>query len=245
MFKHLKHMIRRKPRGQGFIELLLVTVILALLLTGVVEFGFMLNHYMHVLDGAREAARYSSTQLAFDLDSTGQPAVDGGGNIINNRAFYYLSAAKASETMDVIILNPANGDDIVISVFSVSGVSIARFPSADGWSLCRSYASFAAYFTTIGKPIPVKLTDAGWSSGCTPKITKFRPADILGRMEVTAPPTGILLVEIFYGYPQTLKLPFFSGFDFLGTKLTVIPDPIPLYVYTVMPLSSAEPTIAH
>jgi len=32
-------------------------LILALLLTGMVEFGFLLNNYLHVLDGSREAAR--------------------------------------------------------------------------------------------------------------------------------------------------------------------------------------------
>ena len=61
-------------------------------------------------------------------------------------------------------------------------------------------------------------------------------------MDSNAPPTGVLLVEIYYGYPQTLKMPLFSGVEFFGTQFTIIPDPIPLYLYTVMPLSSAEPT---
>jgi len=59
MIKRLSSRIRRNKRGQSFIELMFVTLILALLLAGVVEFGFLMNNYLHVVDGAREAARYS------------------------------------------------------------------------------------------------------------------------------------------------------------------------------------------
>jgi hypothetical protein len=52
-------------------------------------------------------------------------------------------------------------------------------------------------------------------------------------MNASAPNTGVVLVEIFYNYPQILKLPVLT---------TILPDPIPLYVYTIMPLSAAEPT---
>jgi hypothetical protein len=42
------------------------------------------------------------------------------------------------------------------------------------------------------------------------------------------------VVEIFYNYPQLLKLPVLTS---------IVPDPIPLYLYSVMPISSAEPTL--
>jgi hypothetical protein len=45
--------------------------------------------------------------------------------------------------------------------------------------------------------------------------------------------TGVLLVEILYKYPQLLKLPVLTS---------VVPELIPLYVYTMMPNSAAEPT---
>jgi hypothetical protein len=38
-------------------------------------------------------------------------------------------------------------------------------------------------------------------------------------------------------------MPLFSNGDFFGTKFAIIPDPIPLYVYTIMPISSAEATL--
>jgi hypothetical protein len=243
MFRRFARKIKRNASGQSFIELALVTVILALLLVGVVEFGFLLNNYMHVLDGAREAARSASTQPPFEMDDTGQPIVVGG-VIEENWPFYFLAAGKAADTMLPVELDPLNTDDIVINVFSVSGPSIVRFPSANGWSLCQHYADFAYYFLHLKDvwKIPVGLDNPDWTSGCTVRTSQFSSADILGRMDSVAPPTGVLVVEVFYGYPQVLKMPFFTGAELFGTQFSLIPDPIPVYVYTVMPLSAAEPT---
>jgi hypothetical protein len=46
----------------------------------------------------------------------------------------------------------------------------------------------------------------------------------------TAPNSGILCVEIFYDYNQILK--FYQ----------VVGDPIKVHAYSIMPLSSVEPT---
>jgi hypothetical protein len=80
---------------------------------------------------------------------------------------------------------------------------VVRFPDGDGWS--RNNIS----------------------------NSNFSSSDIEARLNTGAPATGVLLVEIFYNYWQTLNLPIFSN---------VIPNPIPLYNYSVMPLSAAEPT---
>jgi Flp pilus assembly protein TadG len=244
-FKRILSRGQRKPRGQSFVELMLVVMFLAILMAGVVEFGFLLNQYLHVLDGAREAARYSSTSLAFILNGDGSIATDSYGANIDNLAFYYISAAKAATTMDPVVLNPANPDDIVISVLSVtSGHLPVRFPSSNpnGWSLCAHYAAFAAYFPSLTPPatVPAQLSDPGWKSGCTVRTSQFSGADIQSRMDPSALNTGVLLVEIYYNYPQLLKL--LSNNGFMGVTYSLLPDPVPLYVYTVMPLSSAEPT---
>jgi hypothetical protein len=52
------------------------------------------------------------------------------------------------------------------------------------------------------------------------------------RLDSSAPPTGVLLIEIFYNYPQVLKLPVFTAF---------VQDPMPVYAYAIMPLTAAEP----
>ncbi len=53
------------------------------------------------------------------------------------------------------------------------------------------------------------------------------------RLTAGSPATGALVVEVFYNYNHTLSLPWLTAF---------IPDPVPLHVYTIMPLSAAEPT---
>ncbi len=222
-----KKRFERLSRGQSLVELSLVVVFLGLILAGVVEMGFLLNQYLHVLDGSREAARYSSNNVPFNLDPEGAPTGD-------RPEFYYLTAAKVAEVMAPVILNPVNPDDIIVSVFSVAGGEIKRFPEADpsGWSLCTHYADFAAYFTHNYGAIPINLSNSAWSS-CHPRQTQMSTTFIMNHMDTGAPNSGVLLVEVYYSYPQLLKLPVMTS---------VLPDPIPIYVYSIMPNSGSEPT---
>jgi len=254
LFERILSRMRRQPRGQSFVELMLVVLVLALILAGMVEFGFLMNNYLHVLDASREAARYSSSSTPF----VPQPNGDIGSYYYP--PFYYVAAGKAAQTMDPVLLNPANPDDIVVSVFTMNGVNPIRYPAADpnGWSLCEHYKAnakdagavdtsgnhpfgggFVAYFPSLTPPAPVpsELPSSLWSAGCTVRTTQFSNAQITSLISSVAPPsTGIVLVEIFYSYPQLLKLPVLTN---------VLPDPIPLYVYTLMPLSAAQPTQIH
>jgi len=213
----------RGESGQSFVELALVVFILALLLAGVVEFGYMMNNYLHVFDAGREAARYVSSADPF---APGHEA-----------EFYYVAALKAAQTIYPIPLNPADGDifadDILVSVFSLnaSGAVVDRYPSASGWSLCANYAGFTSYLTSQGISIPEAVSGSGWGS-CTPGASKLSTAEVTSRLVNGAPATGAVSVEILYNYPQLLKLPVLTS---------VIPDPVSLYVYTVMPNSAAEP----
>ena len=215
MIKRFFFRMRTKKHGQSFVELMLVTLILALMLTGVVEFGFLLNSYLKLVDGAREGARFMNSQVAFD--STGA----------TNQEFYLKTVIETMRVLSPVVLDGNRGDDIIVSVFGVAGSSIRRRPDGDpnGWSLCDHYND--PYLQ-----IHNDLDTANWNS-CTRHISHFTAADVLGRMDANALPSGVLLVEIYYNYPQILKLPVFEQ---------VIPDPIPVYTYTMMPLSSAEPT---
>ena len=229
---------RRSSRGQSFVELMLVLVILALLLAGVVEFGFLMNNYLHVLDGAREAARYSSSAIAFD-DS--RPYIE---------EFYYYTAVEAATTMSPVRLDPLNGDDIVISVISISGTTVDRKPTVNGWSLCANYTQFVDYLwnndpnhpTDPLQSVPAALADQNWYT-CPANPSRLSNTTIQSRLVTGAPNAGVLLVEILYNYSQILKLPVFSHSGFMGVDFSLIPDPMPLYVYAIMPLSSAEPKV--
>lgn len=212
---------RTKQRGQSFVELMLVVLILALMVSGVVEFGYLLNSYLKVLDGTREGARYSNMDVAFVYDDT-LPGY------VSVQSFYVNTAIQAMRVMSPIVLNGNRGDDIVISVFTISGSSIVRWPLgyAYGWNLCDNRLDPVVQSETNIFQI------ANWNT-CTPKRSHFTDAQIQALMDASAPASGVLLVEAYYNYPQILKLPVFAQ---------VIPDPIPVYTYSVMPLTSAEPT---
>ena len=55
--KQISFDIRSGSKGQSFVELSLVALLLMLLVAGIAEFGVLLNRYLNILDGAREAAR--------------------------------------------------------------------------------------------------------------------------------------------------------------------------------------------
>lgn len=214
--------MKRRNRGQSFVELALVILILALMLSGVVEFGFLMNSYLKVLDATREGARYANNGVAFEWDTSL-------GHYVSRQDFYVNTALETFQVMSPVVLNGNRGDDIVISVFSVGGTfanpTIVRWPEgyAFGWNLCDNKAD---------PSITSAHNMSNWST-CVAKRSNFTTAKILSLMDSNAPANGVLLVEVFYNYPQLLKLPVFEQ---------VIPDPIPVYAYSVMPLSSAVPT---
>ena len=190
MFALTQRETKKNEKGQSFLELSLVVIFLMIFVAGIVEFGFMLNDYLNLLDASREAVRYSSDSDPFDAY----------GNVDPN--FFILTGQLTQEVMSPVVLDPSLGDDIVITFFSVGSGVYERYPNPQGWSVFGN------------------------------KTTQFSDAEIQSRLDSSAPPTGVLLVEIFYNYPQVLKLPLFTAF---------VRDPMPVYVYAIMPLAAAEP----
>ena len=54
---------RRRSKGQGLVEMALLFPLMLIVLSGLIEFGFLLNDYLAILDAARNAARFSSDSL--------------------------------------------------------------------------------------------------------------------------------------------------------------------------------------
>jgi len=187
----------RSEKGQSFLELALVVVFLMIFVAGVIEFGFLLNNYLNLVDASREAVRYSSDFDPFVVDP-----VTGAKSLDNN--FFQETFNLTEDVMAPVTLNPSNGDDIVVSFFSVANGYYKRYPDDQGRSAFGN------------------------------QVSKLTNAEIQSRLNSSAPPTGVLLVEIFYHHPQILKLPIFTAF---------VSDPMPVYVYAIMPLSAAEPVI--
>lgn len=61
--------------------------------------------------------------------------------------------------------------------------------------------------------------------------SKFNASNVTARLNSSAPNTGVVVVEIFYAHYQVLNFPFLGFFN-----------PIRMYAYSIMPMTSAEPT---
>lgn len=118
----------KKGRGQSIVEFALLLPLLLMMLSSLIEFGFILNEYLDLIDTTRETARFLADYDPFTGDDS----------------FY----TKGRDEMKVILdragwikLNPAS-DDLIISVFSLTGDSaITRYPGSDGWRLHGNKAS--------------------------------------------------------------------------------------------------------
>jgi hypothetical protein len=189
--------VRKTEKGQSFLELALVVVFLMIFVAGVIEFGFLLNNYLNLVDASREAVRYSS-----DFDPFLPGCDDHSDPSCRDPNFFTQTYQLTQDVLAPVVLDATKGDDVVISFFSVGSGIYIRYPDDQGWSANSN------------------------------QVSKLTNAEVQSRLDSSAPPTGVLLVEIFYHYPQILKLPVFTVF---------VRDPIPVYVYSIMPLSAAEP----
>ena len=91
-----------------------------------------------------------------------------------------------------------------------------------------------SFFSVIGSgPTVIRYPNGTYYSRYGTHSSSFTTGDIVGRLTTNAPNTGVLVVEVYYNYHQVLKMPFFTD---------VIPDPIQVKTYAIMPLSAAEPT---
>jgi len=178
----------RSPRGQSLVEFTILLPVLLIMISGLIEFGFMLNYYLDIIDASREAARWGASDDPLRADGTGAWAEP-------NANFYGRTCTVAQTSISTgsggqISLDPTS-DDIVISAFSVSGGTIsARWPStsATGWS-CMN-------------PPP----------GVGNHTSDFTTAEVQALLDPSAPNTGVVLVEMWYDYDMILGLPWITAF---------------------------------
>lgn len=169
-----------KPKAQSLVEFAITLPIIIILLSGVVEFGFALNFYLSLLDASRQAARWGSNLDPFNPDKS------------DNYTFYSNVAAEARYNLDPSVLNPsyegrkivldASTDDVVVSVFSINGTTVTRYPTAGSYHLFNNVT-----------PI-------------------FNETQIANNLVTGAPNAGVLVVEVHYNYHQVLNLPWIDPF---------------------------------
>jgi hypothetical protein len=208
----------RKTRAQSLVEVAIAFPLLLMLFSGMVEFGFMLNTYLSILDATRQTARkYANTNPFISINDTVTPSV-----IVDDPAFYTNISKDIQDILvppnDLrarrIVLNPSR-DDIVITVLRIKVddsthqvASIFRYPQPNGyWTLNTKQLSGYA----DDNQLKAKMT----MNGAYPVRT------------------GMLIVEIYYGYEGVLKLPWVWAF---------IPgNYVMLHADTIMPLVVAKP----
>ncbi len=126
---------RKKSRGQSIVEFMVLLPLLIMMLSGLIEFGFMLNFYLDLIDGAREIARFGANLDPLEAD-------DGIIDCVNTTYFYRLLPCMADQILsEQVVLNPAT-DDLVISAIAAAGGAVTlRLPDADGWSYKGNHIS--------------------------------------------------------------------------------------------------------
>jgi hypothetical protein len=212
----LRKLNKRKSRAQSLVEVAIAFPLLIMLFSGMVEFGFMLNTYLSLLDATRQEARALANSTPFtSIDEATHTIVD-------DMAFYNVAVQGLLDILNPptdprarhIILNSTR-DDIVISVLRVN--------VSDSTNTITSLERFPQ-----GQPHPYYQRWGNQLSGYADNSTI---TGLMTRNGATPVRSGILIIEVYYGYDGVLKLPWVTAFM----------NTITLHADTVMPLVSAKP----
>jgi len=214
--------LRRLLRGQSLVEFTVMLPVLLIMLSGLVEYGILLNYYLDIIDAARDAARFAAD---------GDPLALGDEffEFVQNETIHSLLKASDGRIFwpespdETDCLDDVDGD-IVISTFSVLSDPLMcaakgeAAPCVDKWftgsggggengnSMCGAYSS-------------------------TPDLKQAGLNEMLKGGGI--PNAGFVIVEIYYEYEQVLGLPWIKAFA---------ADPIVLHAYSLMPNVHVEPT---
>lgn len=208
-----KNKNRRRPRAQSMVEFAISLPVIIILLTGMVEFGFMLNTYLSLQDAARTAARRYSTVNPFNADNTPNEAFfqDTGAYIVE------LLAPTGDPASRQIVMMP-DRDNILISLV---GVEVDESTDPDTIIGIERFSN-GLYYKLYGATDPP-------SNYLDDNITGLMTAN--GQEPSDA---GLLIIELYYGYEGTLNLPWTIPFFSPG-------NPSMLYVSVVMPTIYTKP----
>ena len=227
-----------KSKGQSLVEIAIAFPIIIMLLAGMIEFGFMLNYYLSLLDATREAARtfnnFDPFEDGYSLDPpacTCDPAtacqpgdatcianciIDGEDADCDRNSFYQGAAGMA---LDNLQPKGATAEERAMD----SSRRVTLDPAMD---------DVVVSVFSVGTSVDRFPADGGEYNWFNNQTSRLSTEEITSRLIGDAPDTGILLVEVFFNYHQVLALPWLAPF---------LPDPILLHAYTIMPLPAAEP----
>jgi len=212
------------------------------MLLGLVEVAFFISRYLDVLDLTREAARFASIR---------DPVANGDLNCSSTEDlnFFYDTSCMMSPPIgsancpNAQFCNGFNSyldldlsrDDVVISVFTISGNVISdQLPQPNGyWALSNVDFAGNSDLNLTGGTLP-----DNFKKNCEGNIVRtgphFTAAEVQSLLLTDAPNNkGYVAVEIYYCHEQVLGIPIVTD---------LIPNPIQIHAYTIMPLPAAKPT---
>lgn len=213
MKKIFRNQFRKPNQAQSMVEFAIALPILILLLTGMVEFGFMLNTYLSIQDAARSTARRYSTINPFDATGSVDP------NFFVGAAEYAIDLlAPAGDPNTRQIVMESDRDNILVSLVCVE---VDESQNPDSISLIKRYSSGGEYYKHFSFTNPA---------------TGYQDSAITSLLTNGAEPSdaGLVVIEIYYGYEGTLNLPWTIPFFSPG-------NPSMLYVSVVMPTIYTKP----
>jgi hypothetical protein len=234
----MKSRFSGKSSGQSFVELAIVLPVLLFLLIAFVEVGAVIYNYLSLLDVVREAARFAADRdpevLNGDMSNYPISACE------DNALHYYLDTACVvigTNFNQDITLDPAT-DDLTISIFTIDNNFVADRKPNDGdgvWSLYGdNWTKNCDGTLDSTTPFFPQVVGNSWVAVLPPTTLPGTPTPSAGTT-VPGGPTdkGIVLVEIYYCHDQLLNLPIISD---------LLPNPVPLHAFAVMPAPMAAPT---
>jgi len=217
--------------------------VLLILISGVIEIGFMISAYLDLSDIARDIARNAADDdpvhdrigLVNDYPEYGYPDPKAEPWGFYKRAYDAMVNLFAGSGADPI--TALNGDDMVLSVFRVENsggsLSVTRSPCSfppGGQCGGGSYTSNDSLLTPgcVGQR---QGGEQGWRLYCN-QASHFTTAEVRAMLDPGAPSSGYVMVELYYNYHMVLGLPWIKLF---------VPDPVLLHAYTLMPNQRSAP----
>lgn len=227
-----------KQRGQGLVEMALITPILIFMLIGMLEVGYIMRGYMSLLNTSREAARYAVRPGVIDMDS---PVIDYG-SIITHALVSNAGTLPLEDAMD----NDQAG--MIITIIDVrpnapcDPMELCLYPQCDAngenciMPRCEGFPDYPADDTALHPDNDSRLFYT--YPGTTAFETRYTDyATIAAGMKADTDRLNCLhsqgenldteiriIVEMFYNQPQLLGFPLFSW----------VVNPFPLYAQTTM-----------
>jgi hypothetical protein len=240
IFEVLKN---KREEAQSFVELALILPIVLLILLGLVEVSFFISRYLDVMDLTREAARFASirdpnilwpnptcansTQFNFFYHTacTFSPPV--GSSSCRPKASDPSSFPFCNGLNPLVVLDPSI-DDVLIEVITVTGSQTVDhiYPEPN-------------HYWAFSDNDEIDLTNNGnWKKDCDGNVVLSAPhftASTVAAELISGSPMnkGFVGVEFFYCYHQVLNLPIANW---------VVPNPLRIHAYSIMPLPAAQPT---